>query len=124
MGLNKIVAEYLKFNETLVGLYPKKKNQINLLFQSIRELTDEVVYEDTKVNNNRYPYYKKNFKAKSILVTVRKITEICSSKEVNKEKLFKELVDLNVKLQWMQWHLADSRRSINSLLNTIEKELK
>lgn len=124
MELNKIINTYLMLNNTLVNLFPNRKKQINTLFHSIRELTDNLVYESNKRNDNRFPYYKKNYRANSVLIKFKKIIKLCNQKVIKKEILFNELVDLYVQLKWFQWHISDARRSVNSILKILEKDLQ
>ena len=123
MGLNKIVGTLLEFAESLEKEYPKNKDNINILFQSIRELIDNLIYEDSIENNNRYPYYERNHKSKSIIVLSESIIEICKNDKIDKKKLFKQLIDIRTNLIWFEWYISDSKKNLNKILKKIEKDL-
>lgn len=124
MGLNKIVETLLKFAHSLKKVLPNSKNNIDFLFQNIRELIDNSIYEDKKENNYRYPYYERNYKSKSILLLCENIIKICKEKKIDKKKLFKQLIDVRTKLIWFQWYISDSKKHLNKIINKLEKDLK
>lgn len=123
MGLNKIVEILIDFNNSLEKVLPQSGDDINILFQSIRELIDNSIYVNTRGNNNRYPYYEKNHKTKSILMHCVDIIEICKKEKLDKEMLFKKLVDLYTLLKWFQWYISDSRKHLSKIILRLEKDI-
>lgn len=120
MSLNKISKTYLELNNSLILLYPKKKKQINLLMQSLRELTDNLIYEDVKQNNNRYPYYNNNIKLNSIVTRCKKIINFSQNRNTKNQSILNELVEIYVQLKWFQWYITDARKSLKSIINLVE----
>ena len=122
MGLNIISKKLLKFNNCFVSQFPERKKEINNLFNSLLELIDAFIYEDTQLNNDRFPFYKNNFKVKSILIIVNDIIRICEKKEVDINNLIRLFYDLDTKLKELTININLARKGLAKILSHLEKQ--
>lgn len=121
MKLKKVYKVFYDFYDEIINLYPSKKKQFLKFINYIILLTDNLVYEDINENSDRleYPY---KWKSDSVLMKCKKALRICKSKSIDKDQLFKTLVDINVDLKYLQWYVTETRRGIKSIITEMEKE--
>jgi hypothetical protein len=119
MGLNRLTKTLLKYNKKLGKDFPKNTDDINLTTNCIGSILDHFIYEDRKENNNRYPFYKKNFKSTSVMTSLEKTYRYKMPDD--KEKYKKTLYEILTTMQWVEYARKDIIKSTKKLIKQLDK---
>ncbi len=121
MKLKIIYKVFYDLHDAISKLYPRKSKQFLKFLNNIILLIDNLVYDETKENSGRleYPY---KWRSDSVMMKCKKALQISNSNNIDKDKLFGTLVDINVQLKYLQWYIAETRRGIQSVIREMEKE--
>lgn len=120
MGLNHLNKILLKSNETLVKNIPECKKDLDIILNEFVEILDNLIYEDKKENNNRFPLYSKNVKVNSVITIMQNLYK--SKHSQKKETKIKEFYRILAGLDDIEFSIKNIRKSAKKVIRAIDKK--
>ena len=120
MGLNRLTRKALTCIEKTEKQLPKCKDELDYVLFEFHEMLEDIMYEDRKENNNRYPLYEKNVKIHSVLVSLEKISKYKMPAE--KEKYVSEFYSMLTRLEQLEYRIKLFKKNVNKIIRKLDKD--
>lgn len=120
MGLNRLTRKALAFNEKTVKQLPQIKEELDWILFEFFESLGDLMYEDRKENNNRYPFYEKNVKVGSILINMNNISSYKMPQD--KEKYLSEFYGMLTMVEQLEYRMKLFKKNVNKIIRKLDKD--